>query len=57
LILRFRAGGQFEIVGWILGWGDAAEVLASSKLRDHVGTILSSAVARYGGVIPATKAG
>jgi len=57
LILRFRAGGRFEIVRWILGWGDAAEVLAPSELRDQVGTILSSAAARYGGLIPATKAG
>jgi len=57
LILRLRAGGRFEIVRWILGWGDAAEVLAPSDLRDQVGTILSSAAARYGVISPGTKAG
>jgi predicted DNA-binding transcriptional regulator YafY len=57
LILRFRAGGQFEIVRWILGWGDAAEILAPSGLRDHVRTVLCSAAAGYGVIFPATKAG
>ena len=56
LILRLRAGGRFEIIRWILGWGDAAEVLAPSDLRDQVGTILSSAAARYSVLDPATKA-
>jgi predicted DNA-binding transcriptional regulator YafY len=55
LILRFRAGGEFEIVRWILGWGDAAEILAPSELRDRVRKILCSAAATYG-VDPATKA-
>jgi proteasome accessory factor B len=57
LILRFRAGGRFEIVRWILGWGDAAEILAPSELRDHVRTILCSAATRYGVIDPATKGG
>lgn len=50
LILRFRAGGRFEIVRWILGWGDAAEILAPSELRDQVRTTLCSAAARYGDI-------
>jgi proteasome accessory factor B len=48
LILRFRAGGRFEIARWILGWGDAAEVLAPTDLRDHVASVLASAAANYG---------
>ena len=48
LILRFRAGGRFEIVRWVLGWGNAAEVLAPADLREHIGEVLASAVANYG---------
>jgi predicted DNA-binding transcriptional regulator YafY len=48
LIVRFRAGGRFEIVRWILGWGDAAEVLAPTDLRNHVASVLASAAAKYG---------
>lgn len=31
--VTFRAGGMFEIMRWILGWGDAAEVVRPAKLR------------------------
>jgi predicted DNA-binding transcriptional regulator YafY len=47
LILRFRAGGKFEIVRWILGWGYAAEVLAPVELRHEVGGVLAAAAAVY----------
>lgn len=47
LILRLRAGGRFEIVRWILGWGDAAEVLGPRELREQVGGMLAAAAARY----------
>ena len=56
IILRFRAGGRFEIARWILGWGDAAEVLAPDELRDHVGAILRAAAAEYA-VVPPAKGG
>ena len=55
LILRFRAGGRFEIVRWILGWGDAAEVLAPTDLRDHVASVLVSAAANYGDRVQTTS--
>jgi hypothetical protein len=32
----FRAGGLFEICRWILGWGDAVEVISPGELRDEV---------------------
>jgi predicted DNA-binding transcriptional regulator YafY len=37
--LTFRAGGAFEITRWILGWGDAAEVVRPLSLRQEVGRI------------------
>jgi predicted DNA-binding transcriptional regulator YafY len=43
----FRAGGTFEITRWILGWGDAVEVLRPARLRRNVAAILDSAAARY----------
>src|ERR1017187_6386181 len=36
LELTFRAGGVFEITRWILGWGDAVEVIASPHPRIHL---------------------
>jgi predicted DNA-binding transcriptional regulator YafY len=32
----FRAGGTFEILRWVLGWGDAAEVVRPAALRKQV---------------------
>jgi proteasome accessory factor B len=37
--LTFRAGGMFEITRWILGWGDAAEVLRPALVRREVQAI------------------
>jgi proteasome accessory factor B len=34
--LTFCAGGSFEIERWILGWGDAVEVIAPESLREGV---------------------
>lgn len=34
--LTFCAGGTFEIERWILGWGDAVEVIAPESLRKRV---------------------
>jgi predicted DNA-binding transcriptional regulator YafY len=47
VVLRFRAGGRFEIVRWILGWGDAAEVLTPVDLRTHVQRLLQAAAGKY----------
>jgi len=47
--LCFHAGGTFEIARWILGWGDAAEVLAPRELRNHVSNVLRAACANYSG--------
>lgn len=46
--LSFRAGGMFEILRWVLGWGDCAEVLKPRLLRKEVGRILISASGKYG---------
>lgn len=45
--LTFKAGGTFEIIRWILGWGDAAEVLSPPTLREQLRQILASARANY----------
>jgi len=47
LELTFRAGGTFEITRWILGWGDAAEVVRPLSLRQAVATILRRAGSLY----------
>jgi predicted DNA-binding transcriptional regulator YafY len=47
LEMRFRAGGTFEIARWILGWGDAVEVMRPSSLRRDVAAILTRAAASY----------
>ncbi len=47
LELTFRAGGTFEITRWILGWGDAAEVVRPASLRHQVAAILRGAASLY----------
>jgi predicted DNA-binding transcriptional regulator YafY len=47
LELTFRAGGTFEITRWILGWGDAAEVIRPARLRKDVAAIVKSAASLY----------
>ena len=47
LELTFRAGGTFEITRWILGWGNAAEVVRPASLRREVSAILKSAASVY----------
>jgi predicted DNA-binding transcriptional regulator YafY len=47
LEITFRAGGQFEIARWVLGWGDAAEVLRPRVLRHAVKRLLISASTIY----------
>ncbi len=41
--LTLHAGGLYEIVRWILGWGDAVEVLRPVRLRHAVAEKLRSA--------------
>lgn len=45
--LTFRAGGMYEITRWVLGWGDAAEVVSPQELRKSVGEIFERAIERY----------
>jgi hypothetical protein len=45
--LAFRAGGASEITHWIMGWGDAAEVVSPPELRQRVATALAAAAAVY----------
>ena len=47
LDLSFRAGGTFEIVRWVLGWGEAAEVVGPETLRRTVADALGRAVKVY----------
>ena len=53
LILRFRAGGRFEIVRWILGWGDAAEILDTFGMQQG-GTQYRRLVAAFQRIFGAT---
>jgi len=46
--LAFRAGGPFELRRWILGWGDAVEVISPQELRQEIQQILRSTVSIYG---------
>jgi proteasome accessory factor B len=48
LELTFRAGGMFEIMRWVLGWGDTAEVVRPAALRREVASLLKTAAAIYG---------
>jgi predicted DNA-binding transcriptional regulator YafY len=52
LEMRFHAGGTLEIARWILGWGDAVEVVRPARLRALVRATLRSAGRLYrdGGV-------
>jgi predicted DNA-binding transcriptional regulator YafY len=45
--LTFRAGGTFEIMRWVLGWGDAAEVVRPAALRREVQAVLRRAAMTY----------
>jgi predicted DNA-binding transcriptional regulator YafY len=47
LELSFRAGGAFEITRWILGWGDAVEVISPASIRQDLRRVLSRATALY----------
>jgi predicted DNA-binding transcriptional regulator YafY len=47
LELTFRAGGSFEIRRWILGWGDAVEVIEPDELRRQIREDLCSLTALY----------
>ena len=44
--LTFRAGGQFEITRWILGWGEKAEVVRPARLRQEITAIWRRAATR-----------
>jgi len=45
--LSFRAGGMFEIVRWVLGWGESAEVIHPPALREKVREQLAAALEKY----------
>jgi predicted DNA-binding transcriptional regulator YafY len=47
LLLQFQASGRFEIVRWVLGWGEHVEVLAPRTLRQEVAASLQAAAGQY----------
>jgi len=47
LEMTFCAAGEFEITRWILGWGDAAEVIRPAGLRAAIADVLATALSRY----------
>jgi hypothetical protein len=46
--LTMDVAGTTELVSWVLGFGDKAEVLEPESLREEVGAELARAAARYG---------
>lgn len=56
LILRFRASGQFEIVRWVLGWGEHVEILEPLALRQEIAQHLQAAVRQYTHQMPVPAA-
>ena len=47
LLLRMQASGRFEIVRWLLGWGEHVEVLEPRALRQEVAEHLRLAAQQY----------
>jgi proteasome accessory factor B len=47
LELRFQVAGLLEIQSWILGWGDAVEVLSPSYLRVQIAKLTERMASRY----------
>ncbi len=47
LELRMRLGALSEVEQWVLGWGDAAEVIAPPELRANLKTTIAALAARY----------
>ncbi len=45
--LSMEVAGTVELVSWVLGWGDKAEVLEPESLREEIGAELGRAAARY----------
>lgn len=48
LILSFVAGGRFEIVSWILSYGEHAEVISPESLREELSAIIRRMTVLYG---------
>jgi predicted DNA-binding transcriptional regulator YafY len=46
-IMTFRAGGEFEITRWVLGWGSAARVLEPAALCQSIQMELQQAKEAY----------
>lgn len=47
LLLRFQASGWFEIMRWILGWGEHVEVIEPPDLRQAIAQHLETAAQQY----------
>jgi predicted DNA-binding transcriptional regulator YafY len=45
--LTMEVSGTVEVLSWVLGFGDKAEVLEPGALRDQVAAELQRACARY----------
>jgi len=45
--LTLRAGGMFEILRWVLSWGDAAEVVRPAALRREIASMFRRAATIY----------
>lgn len=51
LTLRFTVSGLLEITPWVLGWGDAVEVLQPKTLREHVAHVARNLAKAYADVL------
>src|SRR5439155_19228551 len=48
LELKLRLGALLEVEQWILGWGDAAEVIGPPELRENIRKTAQALAAKYG---------
>lgn len=48
LELRLRLGALTEVAQWVLGWGDAAEVIAPPELREQLAATVGRLARLYG---------
>jgi proteasome accessory factor B len=55
LIYKVRVSGLGEIMWWILGYGDQAEVIAPQELRDMVAARAKNLAALYNGSPPVSE--
>ncbi|MFC1600818.1 helix-turn-helix transcriptional regulator [Candidatus Sumerlaeota bacterium] len=50
LILRMKVGGKWEVIWWLLSWGDRAELMKPNAWRTSIASLVNKMVTKYSGV-------